>query len=125
MHKPSSRSYYRCTYSKEQNCSAAKTVQQQGNNNSTTCNEHIVVYYGNHTCKQSNDHKVEHPYIVGPDHQNLLMSLEMQEVTMNSEVSTLLQEFIDVPVDPCSWVMDGMIGFEQPSSPVYVGGFIF
>ncbi|XP_062203336.1 WRKY DNA-binding transcription factor 70-like [Phragmites australis] len=49
------RSYYRCTYRKEQDCKATKTVQQQddsiGADHSVM---YTVVYHGQHTCKDKN-----------------------------------------------------------------------
>ncbi|XP_062181787.1 WRKY DNA-binding transcription factor 70-like [Phragmites australis] len=50
------RSYYRCTYRQEQDCKAAKTVQQQ--DDSIIGADHsvmyTVVYHGQHTCKDKN-----------------------------------------------------------------------
>ncbi|CAM0913904.1 unnamed protein product [Alopecurus aequalis] len=50
------RSYYRCTYVREQGCRATKTVQQQqqeaGGANDDPA-KYAVVYYGQHTCKPS------------------------------------------------------------------------
>ncbi|CAD6258702.1 unnamed protein product [Miscanthus lutarioriparius] len=49
-----SRSYYRCTYGKEQGCKATKTVQQQDDSSSADHTlMYTVVYYGQHTCKDN------------------------------------------------------------------------
>ena len=49
------RSYYRCTYSKEQGCKATKTVQQQDESTGTDNPVmYTVVYHGRHTCKDNN-----------------------------------------------------------------------
>jgi hypothetical protein len=47
-----SRSYYKCTYKKEQDCEATKTVQQYQENAETDDPAmYTVVYFGQHTCK--------------------------------------------------------------------------
>jgi hypothetical protein len=49
------RSYYRCAYSKEQDCKATKTVQQQDESTGTDNPVmYTVVYHGQHTCKDNN-----------------------------------------------------------------------
>ncbi|XP_034569654.1 probable WRKY transcription factor 62 [Setaria viridis] len=59
------RSYYRCTYGKEQGCKATKTVQQYDPVTNTASDHSIMykaIYYGRHTCNfNGNDSGISVP----------------------------------------------------------------
>ncbi|XBH68895.1 hypothetical protein VPH35_096935 [Triticum aestivum] len=103
------RSYYRCTYT-ERNCSATKTVQQQDQDGGSSIYsadagedqgaKYTVVYYGDHTCKASDNisnNIIDHlPNLVDIDlrrGETERVTLEIPEFEMELDVPALLEVF--------------------------------
>ncbi|XP_072995016.1 probable WRKY transcription factor 70 [Typha latifolia] len=73
------RSYYRCTYSKEQGCRATKTVQKEDDGGSLP--NFAVVYTSPHTCETD---AANSPFVVDSSSQNLTQEKQQQQSSPTS-----------------------------------------
>ncbi|KAG0459456.1 hypothetical protein HPP92_022584 [Vanilla planifolia] len=92
------RSYYRCTYSEDKNCSATKQVQQKDGDQDLP--EYMVKYNGKHTCGTRNTPSESNvSNIKDLDRQSSLSTASvqpevLQQVEMDKEVEELLAMII-------------------------------
>ncbi|CAN6339388.1 unnamed protein product [Urochloa humidicola] len=108
------RNYYRCSYYRETNCLATKTIEQQGPNDGTSSMagdetaKYTVVYYGDHTCKDHSISMGQLPQIVtSMDLQNSEImartSTNAQEPEPDFDLPALLEVLDSSPIDWDDW----------------------
>ncbi|CAN6330202.1 unnamed protein product [Urochloa humidicola] len=110
------RNYYRCSYYRETNCLATKTIEQQGLNDGTTSSmagdetaKYTVVYYGDHTCKDHSISMGQLPQVAtSMDLQNRETIIQtstddVQEPEPDLDLPALLEVLDNSPVDWDDW----------------------
>lgn len=140
------RSYYRCANSKEQGCTATKTVQQMETHGSKLTRLFNVDYYGQHICKRDdsvhpddvdtahrsvppiNQNQCDIPMLVSEVHQvqdesleNWFMVPDMPEYLTDVEMARVVEVAMNLPLDYEPWEFGDSLRCQQ-QSPLYIWG---